>query len=90
MEAIKHVALHQVAGAPLWAWLFIAVLPVLNEAIMRSKNVRALSAWQFLGDVIKRTPLSKVPLLSSVIDKWGSPSSALPLPTMSGTIVNKP
>ncbi len=68
METVRHVLTYPVLGLPAWnVALFFVVLPLLNELIQRSKNVRAQSLLQAIANIVATSPLAKVPVVAQTL-----------------------
>lgn len=91
METLKALLHYQIMGTPVWAWALFG-MPVINEAINRSKWTKAQSVWQFCWRIVAATPLARIPLVGQVIVMMAIPkdqrsNTSLPPPVMPGPSV---
>ena len=54
-------------GLPLWGWLVMVLIGVVNEAIQRSKWTEAQTIWQAFWRILLGTPIGKIPLVTIAI-----------------------
>lgn len=82
METLKHYALYQIMGMPAWSFaLFVVLIPALNEIVMRSKNVKAMSFLQALVNFVRGIPvLSSIPVVKQILDALATKPAPAILP----------
>lgn len=70
MDTIKHAMLFVIWGEPVWAWLLGGAIFGAQEAISRSKKIKALTYAQAIGNGaawLRRTIVGKFPVVGQVL-----------------------
>jgi hypothetical protein len=61
---------------PVYCWLVLGWVGVLNDLAQRSESVRAMSLWQMVPNFLKdKTPFGKLPVFRQLLELLDTPGA---------------
>ena len=60
-------------GMPVYCWLVLFGIGLLNDVVQRHPGLRAMSLFQLLPNLLKLTPLGRMPLIGAALERLDTP-----------------
>lgn len=63
----------EVWGMPVYFWLVLTVVGFVNDLVQRNPKIRAMSLFQIPMNILKSSPLGRMPLIGAALEKLDTP-----------------
>lgn len=72
-----HDAMNRVLwGMPVYFWLVLAAVGLANDLVQRYPKIRAMSLFQIPMNMLKASPLGRMPFIGAALEKLDTPEPA--------------